>query len=74
MTHSMEHHVNTAHVATGVSYTAAGTTIIGGLAMNEWLAMGGFALAFLTFVINWVYKHRIYKAVKNGDLHNYFDS
>ena len=71
----MEHHANAAQVATGVSYTAAGTTIIGGLAMNEWLAIGGFTLAFITFIINWVYKHKMYKAVKeNGNLRDYFDS
>jgi hypothetical protein len=39
-------------------YAASGTLMIGGLAMNELVAIIGLTLAIATFVVNWFYKHK----------------
>lgn len=61
-------------LATGASYatnaaTALGgtLTLIGGLSLNEWLAISGIILGFATFIINWLYKHRHYKLATEKD-------
>lgn len=47
---------------TAASYiTSGGSTVIGLLTFNEWLALGGFALAVLTFLVNWWYRRKHYQ-------------
>jgi len=54
-----------AKIATGVSYTvSSGTFTIGMLTVNEWAAIFGVILAFATFIMAWVYKHKHYKLAK----------
>lgn len=36
----------------------------GALTLNEWLAIGGFTVAFLSFLINWYYQHKRFKLLK----------
>ena len=48
-------------VATTVTYSASGATVIAGLALNEWIALAGLIVAIATFGITWLYKHRHYK-------------
>ena len=40
--------------------TGAATATAGALTLNEWLAIGGFVLAFLSFLINWHYQQKRY--------------
>lgn len=48
--------------ATNASYiTSGGSTVFGLLTFNEWLALGGFALAVLTFLVNWWYRRKHYQ-------------
>ena len=54
-----------ANMASVTSYSAAGSTmVIGGFTTNEIMAIGGFILGALTFIINWVYRHRSYQLEK----------
>ncbi len=32
-----------------------------GLSVNEWVAIGGFACALITVLVNWYYRHLHYK-------------
>ena len=48
----------TEKITTVVSYAASGTLMVGGLAMNELVAIIGLTLAIATFVVNWFYKHK----------------
>jgi len=36
-----------------------------GLSVNEWVAVGGFVLAFITVLINWHYKHKHYNLARS---------
>ena len=46
-----------------VTYTASGSAVIFGLATNEFAAIAGVCIAFLTFVLNWYYKHQQIKLI-----------
>lgn len=37
------------------------------LTLNEFVALTGLALAILTFLVNWFYKHRHYQLVKDNN-------
>lgn len=40
-------------VTTAAAYTTSGATFLAGsMSLNEWLAIGGFILAVLTFAVN----------------------
>ena len=56
-------HVADVHSATG-TYVASAFTIIAGLTINEWVAIGGLILASLTFGVNWFYRYKHYKLAK----------
>ncbi len=43
----------------------AGTATVGALTLNEWMALGGFLLALLSFLLNWYYQHKRYEIEKN---------
>lgn len=46
-------------VATTAAYTTSGATFLAGsLSLNEWLAIGGFALAIATFCVNVYYQRK----------------
>lgn len=48
-----------------VSYTASGTaTMFGVLTFNEWLALGGFVIAVLTFLFNVHHKREMRKIAR----------
>lgn len=60
-------------ITTAASYAASGSLMtIGGLALNEWFAAIGLALAIATFIVNWVYKQKNYnlerKRKKDGEI------
>lgn len=42
---------------TAATYTASGSAVIFGLSANEFAAVAGVCIAFLTFGLNWYYKH-----------------
>ena len=44
-----------AHVTT---YVAGTTAVVGGLAIHEYLAIGGFIIACLSFAVNLYYKQK----------------
>lgn len=46
------------------SYTASGSLMIFGMSANDFAILFGAALAFGTFVINWVYKHKHFKLIE----------
>jgi len=49
-------------VISSVSYaTSGGTFMFGALTVNEFAAIVGVILATVTAIINWVYKHKMYK-------------
>lgn len=43
-------------VATAVTYTASGTSVIAGLTLNEWAAAVGIVVAVLTFGVNFFFQ------------------
>lgn len=46
-------------LTTPISYaTSASMTILGGLTINDWLAVTGIVLGIATFAVNWFYKHK----------------
>lgn len=53
-----------------VSYiTSGGTILIGGLTLNEWGIIIASCTAVGTFIVNWIYKHKMLKvAIKTGNL------
>ena len=56
MNTSMERTVSTA------SYAVSGSAgVWGDLTLNDWLALGGFSLAVLTFLVNIWYRERHYR-------------
>lgn len=61
------------HRTTAIAYVTSGTTFgVGALTANEIAAIGGLVLAFLTFCVNWYYRHKHFKlaekrAYSNGD-------
>ena len=40
------------------SYTASGSLVIFGMTANDFAVLCGLVFAFLTFCINWYYKHK----------------
>lgn len=56
------------HVAdvssTPATYAASAFTVIAGLTINEWVAIGGLTLGLLTFAVNWYYKHKHFKLAR----------
>lgn len=62
------------HVAevtsTPMTYLASAGTILAGLTLDEWQAIGvagGLILGTLTFAVNWWYKHKHYKLARASD-------
>jgi len=55
-----------ATVATHYAATAIGAGV--GLTINEWVAVGMFALAALTFVVNAVFKYLNYQLNKKKEI------
>ena len=51
--------------------TGGTVAILGGITLNEWLAIGGFILALGSFIINWYYQDKRFRLLekkhKNGD-------
>lgn len=47
--------------ASTATYTASGGAILGGLTLNNWLAIGGFVVALLTFAANLYFQHKTYR-------------
>ena len=51
-----------ADAMTNTSYaTSAGVALVGGFSANEIAAIAGIFLAAATFVVNWVYRHKVFK-------------
>ena len=48
----------TEKITTGASYMTSGGLVLGGLAINDWVAIVGIALGVATFVVNLIYKHK----------------
>ena len=72
----MQHHIPSAlrHAAevsaSSTTYAASAVTMVAGMSVNEWLAIGGFLLAVLTFSVNWHYRRREDKRKQQAhDLH-----
>ncbi|MEN3753743.1 holin [Mangrovibacter sp. SLW1] len=61
-------------VTTAASYSTAGATFIAGsMSLNEWLAVGGFVLAVLTFGINFYYQRKRDRREETAWRHRYGD-
>ena len=54
-------------VASVASYIGGGVAVVGGLGLNEVLAIGGFVIAILGFCYNIWYKERMLKELKKKD-------
>ena len=55
-----------ATVASQVSYAASGATVgLAALTAHDWAVIGGLAMAVATFVVNWIYKHKHYRLMKD---------
>ena len=46
------------------SYTASGSLIMFGLTANDFAVLSGLFFAFVTFCINWYYKHKHLKLIE----------
>ena len=46
------------------SYTASGSLVLFGMTANDFAVMVGLLFAFLTFCINWYYKHKHLKLIE----------
>lgn len=46
------------------SYTASGSLVIFGMTANDFAVLVGLVFAFLTFCINWYYKHKHLKIIE----------
>jgi len=54
-------------VASVTTYVGAGAATIGGLALNDWMLIGGFIVAVAGFVVNCIFKYRLLQiASKKG--------
>lgn len=52
-------------MVTNVTAPTGGTAaVIGGVTLNEWLALGGFLLALGSFIINWYYQDKRYRLLE----------
>lgn len=52
---------------TVASYTTSATiTVLGGLTINEWMALIGIILGIATFAVNWFYKYKHYKLAEKN--------
>lgn len=45
-------------IATKATYVAGGAAVLAGLNVMEWAAVGGFALALITFFVNVYYRRK----------------
>lgn len=46
------------------SYTSSGALVLFGMSANDFAVLVGLVFAFLTFVINWYYKHQHLKLIE----------
>ena len=44
--------------------TGGTVAILGGVTLNEWLAIGGFILALGSFIINWYYQDKRFRLLE----------
>lgn len=51
-------------VSSPATYSFSVFTVIAGLTINEWVAIGGLTLGLLTFAVNLYYKHKHYELAK----------
>lgn len=59
-------------VTTAAAYGTSGATFIAGsMSLNEWLAIGGFILAVLTFVINFYFQRKRDRREERAWRHRY---
>jgi len=50
------------NVISAVTYSASGSTFLfGAFSAHDVAVIGGLVIASLTFLVNWIYKHKIYK-------------
>lgn len=54
-------HEQVAQTASLMSYAAGVSTIIAGLSLSEWMAIGGFLFGVLTYFTNLYFKRRQHK-------------
>lgn len=47
--------------ATAATYGGSGLTVFGAVTTNEIVALGGLALAAMTFGVNWYYRHKTFQ-------------
>ncbi len=53
-------------VTVAVNYSAPAVTVIAGLTINEWVAIGGFAIGLATFLVNmWAKREHLKLARKH---------
>lgn len=57
----MSDHITNASAAT---YTASAITVVSGLSLTEWLAIGGFVMGLLTFAVNLYFQHKNFQLNK----------
>lgn len=50
--------------ASDVTYGSAVVTVIGGLTLNEWLAVTGIVIGIASFIVNWAYKHKTWRHIR----------
>ncbi len=49
------------HTTRQMAIGGAGVTVLGGLAVSEWMMLFGAVLGVATFLLNWRYQHLNYK-------------
>ncbi|WP_434361040.1 phage holin family protein [Parasalinivibrio latis] len=54
----------------GVSYSASVVTVIAGLTINDWVALGGLLIGLITLVTNLWYKRENLKLQKKARRHD----
>ncbi len=57
----MSDHITNASAAT---YTASAITVVSGLSLTEWLAIGGFVVGLLTFAVNLYFQNKNFQLNK----------
>lgn len=61
----MENHEIASAIASKVSYTASGTLIALGFSLSDFTLIFGMVLGLATFFLNWFYKHKSLKLLKD---------
>lgn len=51
--------------ASPITYGASLVTVISGLTVNEWGVIAGIILGAATFGVNWWYKHKTWKHLRD---------